>query len=124
VGRSRRRRDHDLRSDRHGERRSLGSVAISRLSETLELENAVPTNHISVLNDAIGAENGNKARAALRNAGYVIYRGDPSAEMESLRAALKTIAGWSQVNYSNEYESGLRGIIRSMTDKANEALSR
>ncbi len=44
-------------------------------------------------------------------------------ELARLREALTVIADWDQVNYSNEYESGLRGIIRSITDRARDALN-
>jgi hypothetical protein len=53
------------------------------------------TNHISVLNEAIGSENAGKARAALNIAGYFIFKGDPvalereRAEMAATRKALE-----------------------------------
>lgn len=45
-----------------------------------------------------------------------------SAE-ECFRGTLKVIAHWSEVDLSGEWETGLRGIIRSITDAAKESLS-
>ncbi len=44
------------------------------------------------------------------------------ALVEGMRSALDSIAGWRNVNISNEYESGLRDIIHSVTDCASAAL--
>jgi len=44
-------------------------------------------------------------------------------EVERLRAALDAIAGFGSLNIAGEYESGLRDIIRSMTDCARAALT-
>lgn len=44
------------------------------------------------------------------------------AEIERLRDALDVIAGFGKVPLASEWEAGLRGIIRAMTDCANNAL--
>jgi hypothetical protein len=43
-------------------------------------------------------------------------------EIERLRAALTSIAGFGDVNLAGEWEPALRDIIRSMTDCAKRAL--
>jgi hypothetical protein len=45
-----------------------------------------------------------------------------ATEIERLRAALTAISGFGDVNLAGEYEHGLRGIIRSMTDCAKRAI--
>lgn len=44
------------------------------------------------------------------------------AKCEEFRTALESIAGFGSVNLSNEWEGGLRDIIRSMIDCAKTAL--
>lgn len=46
------------------------------------------------------------------------------AELPKLREALENIARLGSVDLSGEYEPGLRGIIRSMTDCAKTAVTR
>jgi hypothetical protein len=45
-----------------------------------------------------------------------------SSREAKMKAALESIAGWDKINIQAEYESGLRGIIRSMADCARTAL--
>lgn len=45
------------------------------------------------------------------------------ADNERLREALANIATWRTVNLQSEWESGLRGIITSMADCAQDALN-
>lgn len=46
----------------------------------------------------------------------------PPAALASWADALESIAGWSKVNISGEYEHGLRDIIRAIADCASTAL--
>ena len=48
---------------------------------------------------------------------------DPITAEEYFRGTLKVIAHWSEVDLSGEWETGLRGVIRSITDAAKEVLS-
>ncbi|UVO33984.1 hypothetical protein KUL72_20955 [Bradyrhizobium arachidis] len=48
---------------------------------------------------------------------------DPITPEEYFRGTLKVIAHWSEVDLSGEWETGLRGVIRSITDAAKEVLS-
>lgn len=48
---------------------------------------------------------------------------DPITTEEYFRGTLKVIAHWAEVDLSGEWETGLRGIIRSITDMARETLS-
>lgn len=48
---------------------------------------------------------------------------DPISTEEYFRGTLKVIAHWSEVDLSGEWETGLRGVIRSITDMAREILS-
>ena len=48
---------------------------------------------------------------------------DPITAEDTFRATLRVIAHWAEVDLSGEWETGLRGVIRSMTDAAREALS-
>jgi hypothetical protein len=48
---------------------------------------------------------------------------DPISAEEYFRGTLKVIAHWSEVDLSGEWETGLRGVIRSITDAAKEVLS-
>lgn len=43
-------------------------------------------------------------------------------KLEAARDALQTISNWRSVNIGNEYEHGLRDIIRSIVDCASQAL--
>jgi uncharacterized coiled-coil protein SlyX len=47
---------------------------------------------------------------------------EAQGEVERQREALNSLAGFGDVNLAGEYESGLRDIIRSMTDCAKRAL--
>jgi hypothetical protein len=51
------------------------------------------TNHVSVLNDAIGVEAASKARSALRLAGYCIYKGLYEPELSAGATADKPALG-------------------------------
>lgn len=48
---------------------------------------------------------------------------DPITTEEYFRGTLKVIAHWAEVDLSGEWETGLRGVIRSITDAAKETLS-
>lgn len=72
------------------------------------------SNHISVMNDAIGHEIAGKARSALRLAGYVIYKGDPSDEIASLRAQL-AIAGEHIAEMTDQLASARKALRTSLT---------
>ena len=45
-----------------------------------------------------------------------------ATERNRLRADLQAIAGFGSVNLAGEWDGGLRDIIRSMTDRARDAL--
>lgn len=52
-----------------------------------------------------------------------VNNNSPITAEENFRGALKVIAHWAEVDLSGEWETGLRGIIRSITDMAREVLS-